>query len=65
VRRNHLRRIFREKFRRNTEKFLYGSDFLVIFLPESKKMDSGAMGEDFFCRLRQISIVGKAEGRRT
>ncbi|MDR0340313.1 MAG: ribonuclease P protein component [Puniceicoccales bacterium] len=65
VRRNHLRRFFREKFRHVAKEFLCGSDFLVVFLVESKEMDPRAMRDDFARRLQRMSAAGKSKGRRS
>jgi ribonuclease P protein component len=47
VRRNRLRRVFRENFRQTPTDGLLGNDFLVIFLTESKTLDPTAMGNEF------------------
>ncbi|MDR2664030.1 MAG: ribonuclease P protein component [Puniceicoccales bacterium] len=53
VRRNHLRRVFREEFRHRAVDISRGEDFLVVFLAQSKTLDPWTMGKDFADRLRR------------
>ncbi|MDR1435630.1 MAG: ribonuclease P protein component [Puniceicoccales bacterium] len=61
VRRNKLRRVFREHFRHCAATPLKGNDFLVVFLAESKKLNPQDMGKEFARRLKPMNgYMGKA-----
>jgi ribonuclease P protein component len=60
VRRNALRRRFRENFRLFPNDNLRNWDFLIVFLPESKGLSIHTMGENFRNLLQKIA-KGKGE----
>ncbi|MDR3316511.1 MAG: ribonuclease P protein component [Puniceicoccales bacterium] len=54
VRRNFLRRIFREEFRLGPTGCLVGMDLLVIFSPESRAMAPRLLRENFHAALGEF-----------